>query len=457
MFTNENAFKGFSSETFLVASGNQALLATGNLENPTLGKANLANGQLGVVSAAWDQTREYGAMLQASDTVVGAPAVRIVQGTPHSSDYKKVGILPTSHQQYVSTPVLDGRNSTVTFIAAAPASGYFSTWSFESPTLLDKTDYWITTKWRSVKGDKYFSIHGHENITFHYKTPDYTALSTTNPEDHFIKNMVHKINQESYPLAFSNARNRGNRNIIAFAINTDAGAGTLQNRAAPTDQATIVAGDVIPVQITGGVTEYYTATAEFVNTLDELVQANVIPDTATIELIDLSTAGAVAQATAVNTADMFIVMAFEDQSAILNDDYPTVFSRLIMGGNINDAMTVTERLQPFTGQGSGRSFKLQWGRHAGLQPWSQQRKPLYDDFIQTPDYIDETARYRSYTILFSNLFQEYGVAKHDLHKVVILVPNADSTTITSLNTVLGVWINSCNVAQKQQFSSGVWF
>lgn len=440
------------SVTILVAKSgvrlsNQAN-ATENLIDPATSAVNLADGQLAIVCDTHNATaRAYNELINTTDTAILCDEIRIVQGTPYSANFTQVGPLPTSHQAFVSSRKIKAKGG-VAFTAKLAKQSANDAWIIggASSGILetqDEASYKLNLQFLSARNDREYSISGNDNLTINFTSPDYTSLGTTNPLDHLVQNIAYNTNLNSAALrnALPFVRN-GNKNVVAFAINFAGGAGTAMNG--------FVAGTPFNAMVSNGITLTYTPDAAFVKTMANVVANSTdITNATTVEVIDLSTAGAAAKTQAI------MLVALDHQLAVAHDEELKVKVRLNVGLETSFTPTVRptkfEASKPYEGEGSSRSWQLEYNNRARLNVFSQQARMYGDYFIEAPSYILPDIYYTAY-IIDSKDEQEvaYSHMSEYFHRTIILVPSpltsgtgvTDANTATDLNAYLGQWFTS---------------
>lgn len=279
-------------ESFLVATGNQAMLKTGNI-SASGNATNIASGQLGVTAATNEQAHlNAGDLLtstnnpagSAANTAQNVPAIYITQGTPNSADTSQNVGWFYEHPNFVKSSIIRA-NTVRSFTAqlyALPvlSSTMFSGWADSNVESIK--DYTVYTEFRSRRNDRDYGQNV-EQVPVTFQTPDLTTLAPDSKLDYLITNLVYRMNQQS--KLWRDTTGRGNRNFVTLAINAAGGNGTALG--------TIALNDSIPFAKTAeNNTLSLTVDRPMLNTL-----ANIIDNTAsvttssTIEVVDLDTAG----------------------------------------------------------------------------------------------------------------------------------------------------------------------
>ena len=94
-------------ETILVPTGNQALRNSGAMVG-TGNSFNLTNNQLGVVSADHQGSVAYGSYLTGGETSANVKAIKVVLGTPYSSNISNAdawGLRKAVEESHIITAV----------------------------------------------------------------------------------------------------------------------------------------------------------------------------------------------------------------------------------------------------------------------------------------------------------------------------------------------------------------
>lgn len=453
------------SETILVAKAGVALAnvanATENLFDPTTFVANILDGQLGIVcDTHTSSTRDYNELIDTTDDAIKVDEIRIVQGTPKSSDISTVANLPYGDREVIKSMKIKAKNG-IMFTAKVAKASSNDAWVIGADgagtiSAVSDSDYKLHLQFLSKRNDRDFSIQGNENFTVSYSTPDYTTLGTAEPLDHLVKNLVYSANLNSYALRYNMPFvKRGNKNFVAFAINFAGGAGTALS--------SITAGTPFPTIVSNGQTINFIPDADFVQTITNIIANGTsygVVGATTIELVDLTTAGTVDEAQGI------LLIALDHKLAVARDEIAQVKVRLNVGleYGFNGVNTTKVNLsKPYEGEGKARVWQLEYDKRARLNIFTQQNRMYGEYFLQPPTYIDQTKNYTAYIIEHKD---EYQVAySHDseyFHRLIILVPCTESTpgvfvtdaTIKgNLNTYLGQWLTSVRALGKLESST----
>jgi len=291
------------SEVFLVSSGDQALAKSGNISSAGT-SVNIADGQLGVIAATAAQPHlNPGDFLGTTNNPAGSstntssdvPAIRIVQGTPSSADTSELYGWHHEDPAYVKSGII--RTNTVkSFTAQVAAAPVLSSKLFSGMTdagVSSQKEYSAFLEFRSRRNDRDYGANV-EQLPIVVTTPDFTVVSVDSELDWLISQFVYNLNVNSKLV--NTPDYRGNKNMVAFAINT-AGSNT-----GGTNISTLKVGDSVPFLKTGGVTYSTTVTKAMLETLNGLITNSDVDSSSTIEVVDLDTAGDGTLATGTLTA-----------------------------------------------------------------------------------------------------------------------------------------------------------
>lgn len=469
-------------ECVLVGTGSQAMAngtAGGTLVGANLVKATgaafgISNGQIGAMNVDMDSTLAYGDFITAGNTISTTSAIQLTQGTPLSSATNLTNQFEVGHQPVIKSPIIRaGKILSVTTLL--PALGNYSSEYFESftATPLDLTDYSLRVTLDSVRNDLEYGEND-EVVSSTFVTPEYSdavvAAILTNPLDHLLQNVIVPLNYQSKLAVTSTGGNRfGNRNFVVFGLDSAGGAGTVIG--------TIVAGDVIPVMTDASAVINYTATTEFVATVTAWIAAGV-PNTATIELLDLTTAGQTGAA----AIDSFIVMGLDETVSLAFDNIQAIKTKVTStlgdGFLLFPAPTKTIAAYALEARGLGRDWAIEFNDRARLAIHNMQNQPFGEYFLQGNTYVDTTKMYTSTiidyfdeedTLTTSNMLPKQAII---LLEAAVTNPTADAdttytiattnaATVTSLNLILSVWLTServlSNHSIKGSATAGTYF
>lgn len=443
------------SETFIVASANSAL-ASGTLIPSSGDTVNLANGQIGVVSTGNGGSVAKGTFITAGQTITNAPEIRIVQGTPKSTNVSGVGPYDYSHKAFVETPPING-SSTITFTGKIAGIDKHDSWIIGTSTtanaikVLDNQVYALNIGFAGTRQSRTHSTHGLDTIRVAFETLDYTTLGTVSPLDHLVKNLCFNANLQSRALSLGTSKTFGTKPFVAFAVNMAGGAGVTL-----TNISTAVTTSV-PVLTHNSITHNVVFTTAMQKSIADVITNTVLTGASTIEVINRTTAGAAA------SADVILLMALDEELAIVDDRIKDkkVFLKIGYADGFNDTINYALNKEHGSfateGQGNGRILEILYKKLAANQVWSQQVRPYNNFMIEPPQYIDNTEWYSVFTIE-TNSYEDHDLHvsdRTDRHKIHILIPadeaagtTSNATLLTSLNAILSPWLNSVYTAGR---------
>ena len=438
-------------EHVLVASGNQAL-ATGTKVGATTA-LGILDAQLGILSVDHNGSTPYGTFLTAGNTTANSKAIAIVQGTPKSGAIQTVDAWEVGDKGTVETSkIVAGKiRSVTTKKCTLPVYSveYFTAF----PTPLSLSDYLYQTTLDSVRRDRDFGDND-ELVTATFTTPDYTALPLIlNTTDHLLKNLLYKVNLQSQFSASADYSSRKDP-VIVLGINSAGGTGQVIG--------TIVAGTVIPVQTDGTNVTNLVADTALVNTLTQAVAAG-LSATATIEVINLTTAGTVAAGAGTIGINSFLTIGFDDPKATAFDNIKFTKVRTIttLGDTFLDSVAPTKTVltYPVEGSGKGTDWVIENDNRARLTVHTMQNQPHGDYFNQGVSYVNPALSYTSTIIDYYDEEEQMDLVSQQPKQAILLltcavtnptanvntgytIATSDAATVAALNASLGVWLTS---------------
>lgn len=353
---------------------------------------NLSSGQLGIYNES--------NVSVAPGTVPGdAPKVFIAQGTPFSAaPLTAVGPadIPSNQSQFIPSVGVKS-------ITYQPAStGVLSGWAIEDVNADSNTAYSFGVAFRSRIKDRNYTQTAAEIIQVNFPTGDLSSF--TSAEDYLIQNLVAQTNTFS-KIVSTNGR-VGNRDIVAFAVNTAGGTGIAINSAA------------------GTATGYgFTLTQDMVNALANIVASTALTNSSTIQPVNLTTAGSAAN------CDAIVVLGLDRNLAVGYDRIDQIKTRIQVGlknGFDLSTVTLTEGSLAKEAQGTPRVWKRFFEDTVGQRIYGK-NKTLFPFAYQYPDYIDTSVTYDVITVEYeSEPYRRDQSLTVSNHKVIILVPSTGS-------------------------------
>jgi hypothetical protein len=435
-------------EYFLVAKGNQTLVADGTDFLSGNGVA-LADGQLGVLDV---KTNKF--ILGNSPTVSSYPAIKLVAGTPTSTDFSKnYGWHIGEVKPFLETPIIDRSHSIQSFTASlTPVQSNSAVYidGVSTPvasTATVKQNYAINILFRSVRKDRDYGNNIDKLITS-YDTP-ITGLPTDAAESKsfVLAKLIGRINAQSKlnTLQPQWANIAAKKHVIALGINLDGTDASNQL------VSSVKIGTALNVMTTTNGTLSIMPTAGIVQALHNFIDKKLVNLNAEIVNVNVDTSNS-------SKIDGILLIALDHDTAVAYDDIyavkPTI--DVTVGGFTSYGITnVSSAIEP---GGSGRLFKIAFDERAFAQYGNHQLTGFADELIKTPSYIDETKSYSAYIIDLYNKDEKFDDSIHHQTRIWILVETTLNTTadagagivptITETNTVTGLvstvapWLNS---------------
>lgn len=425
-------------EDILVATGNQALTTGDGSRNlaGTGNAANIAAGQLGVLSADPTGSETTGKFITAGRTALQVKAIKLLQGTPKSSDLRSVSVFGDGDPAVVQSDVIEADKvvsvTTTLFNPGTRQIQYLT--GFSTPEA--NTTYKAGVTIQSAKNDIEYSQHKRNTVTTSYTTP----ISATNMLDAYLQNIGIGLNLQS-------VYGKGVNPFIVLGVNLTGGTGAA-------DIGSYTAGTSVTFFTHAGVNYSYVLTTEDINSLNA-----AIGDTAALSTAEFRTLGAVTPGSAA-TVDALLVLSLDDPFARAFDDSHTVRTRVEFFGDVqrSTAKMVSSAKETVNG---GRGWKIRYDKRAALQGMTLQYKDLGSFQIKPASYVVESQPYTATMIEYYSVNQNMQVDQRVLKQAIVLLPCAISnptataatgytiattatTTVTQLNASVGAWLASAS-------------
>ena len=430
----------------LTSSGNQSLVASGAL-GASANTLNIADGQLGVLSEDPAGTIAQSNFISAGTTAANVRSIRVIRGTPMSSNLAGVDPFGIQDPAYVKSAVIDA-DSILTITTRTPEIGTYSAnyfTSFGTPTAGD--DYTLQIELESVNREIYYAPQRRENVVVNVTAQN---PAPAQPADYVLQNLALRANQQSIWYTPSG------KPFVVLGINTSGNPGTVINN--------INEGTSIPFMTLNGTTYNLTASLDLVNTLIGMRAANTIAGTESIVNLGSVTPGTAA------TVDALLVIGLDDETALIFDEETRNKVQIDAGVSLANTRTFASRGKDWVG--TGRQWRQYWKRYHAQQYGltNYVGHPYEGDLDTVKSYIDnsDSTLYTSTTVLFRKReTAETTFEQRIEHQLVILVPaqidnrsttvdghfngapatplgtsTADAATVTSLNSILGAWLDS---------------
>lgn len=420
--------------TYLVASGDQALgTASDPLIDTTNNNTNLLANQLAFVDASGMGSNTYLDITDATPTIAESPVIFIAQGTVDGQNfstrnqayplyprpYERSGDIKGINQIYATKQLYTAPTNSVWVIGdtGALATGGIIAY--------DNTEYALTIAYRGYVEDELYSSEASQFVAPSYTTPNYTALGTTAPLDHLVKNLCASINRHSRLLTVNRDKYGANEPIVAFALDLSGGVGT--------SVAGLAAGGAtVPVITTTTGVKSITLSAEEVTNIKA-----ALPTGCSIININTATAGAAAE------ADAMAIWTL-DRELVFDDKVRHVKTRVDLGlrrGFDSNQVYHVQTSFAFEGENNTRALDLHYRATHGQSKYNLDH--TLDPVVEFPSPIVATTNYVVYNIrhVQSNQVDTFNVV--DSPQVTrVLIPTGDSTTIAAFDTALDSWLTS---------------
>lgn len=394
-----------------------SLLTSGNA-------ANIANGQLGIVSVDPGGTEPAGDFVAAGVTQAQVNQIKVVQGTGNSGNLSNVNVFEVGEPAVVESGVIKaGQIRRVK--SSLPQPGNLSAvlyTGFSAPT--DEAEYGVYVTVNSRRNDVYFGDAGN-TVSVSYTAPNYTALGTSAPLDHLLSNLVVKLNM----LSKLNPNGKGNKNFFALGIDT----GGIDE---DTDIGTIAIGDTIDVQTVNGVTMSVVVDKAMLAALAKLsLQFDL--STASVVHINLSTPGDA------DLVDAIAIIGLDHETAAYFDDVEFVRTNVdteLSQSFTSNASIAKYEVNPMEATGTGRNWAIVENNRARLNRHTMQNAPNGEFFSQGFTYIDPTANYASTVIEYYDYEETLTLRPQYEKELVILSPAtyADTEDVDAVVTAAGL-------------------
>lgn len=434
-------------QTVLVPSGDANLKATGALVSSTTA-LNIADGQLGVLSWDFDGTVALGSFVGAANADVDkVNAIRIVQGTPNSGQTQNVNVFEHQDPGYVisGTIFADSIRSVTTTLYRVPKNSTHIVHTITAPA--DETLYKIYAYQYSIRDDKEWGDNDNSSFAT-YTTPNYTLLGTTNTTDHFLKNILYRLNLNSMLL-------NGHKRYVTLAIDTTGVAGG-------TVIGDLECGDTFSFQTDGTSTYALAITETIMKALKAACVSQSIDETvATLELIDLSTAGDNAAG-----VDAFVCIGLPYEPAAYFDDIAPLMPTVEL--SLSENITATdELLGADQGAGVGRQVYYANRKRNQLTRHTMQTQPFGEFFSEGFNYLNPNKNYTCYMIEYYDREETLTTREISPKRIFIFMEATsvvcddtienldndpanqtatdDTTTVSDLNSILAAWLKTARL------------
>lgn len=266
-----------------------------------------------------------------------------------------------------------------------------------------------------------------------------------------------EIATSTYALENSGYGYTGNPTTFTYEIVTSANASAALGTATGATTAVIATpATSIVVEHTANYTVSLDITKAITNSFLELLANDDTLRAATCRIVPINTSGSTLSSigTAGSSArtEALILMGLDHDYATVTDETFSNRVRLHVGGDesADVSWVITEEVKQDRPTGEGRYWKIISDRRYKLNQYAEQGLPVYEDYIQVPDYIDTTVNYNAYVI--TNGYSEVSGYSHTYNfpkRTIILVPSTYSTVIASLEAIVGDWLASATTLENK--------
>ena len=412
-------------EKILVFTGDQAL-PTGNFT--TSGTAlNLASGQAGILSFDPNSTvRPLGQYIVSGDDSNEVQAIKIVQGTPASSNTLTADVWEVGNKSHVETGVIrKGNIRSVAVKKWTPAVyGGAAITAFTTP--VNDGEYSAYLKLDSVRYDKSYSTMNDNVIQSSAPVVNFTTAGIAQPLDYVLSNLLYNFNSRSVAVAKNGVK--GIQSFVVFGVKAAGGSGQAIGTITPATNITF--------QTINGVAQVMKSSVELCSTLARLVQDNTqLVAASTIENVDLSTAGTTAK------IDALIVIGLPQDPAAIYDNVAEQqvkvlpnFAKSFISG-VDPVVTLCNPVEAFN---TGRKLKIQESWRALVPVHTMQVQPRGDWFSEGISYVDATKNYTSYAIEYFDTEETLTTSEVDPKLAILLfrseIPSSFTVTVNNIIT-----------------------
>jgi hypothetical protein len=374
-----------SMDTILVMTGDQAL-AVGSFA--TAGNSvNVASGQLGVMSYDPNSAvQPIGDYLVAGDDSNEVQAIKLVQGTPASSNTLNADVWEVGDKSHIETGVIrKGNIRSVAVKKYVPGTlGAAAVTNFTAP--VNDVEYSMYVKLDSVRLDKEYSTMN-DNVVFGSSAPiNFTTAGVVNNLDYVLTNVLFDLNSQSRAVTANGLK--GRQDYVVFGVKVAGGSGQVIG--------TVTPSTVLTFQTINGVAQTITSSVPMVSALARLVQDNAqLTATSTIENVNLSTAGAAAK------IDALIIVGLPSRTAAIYDNVNQTFTKVLPNPakgfltGVDPTVTIANPVEP---QNTGTKWAIEDDLRARVQTHTMQVQPHNDWFALGKSYVNTAKNYTSYII-----------------------------------------------------------
>lgn len=372
--------------SILVMTGDK-VMPTGTFTTATTA-LNLQSGQLGALSMDPNSVvRTYGEYLRSGDDSTEVQAIKLVQGTPASAQTQTADIWEVGDKGFVESGIIRKGNIRSVMVKKARFAtlGAQAITGFPTPTDVGNYNAYLNLK--SVRYEKEYGITNPNSMYSAVPLTNFTAAGITQPLDWVLQRIAVNFNSQSKLV--TTGQRKGNKNFVVLGVKVAGGSGQALGTITPTSSFNF--------ETVNGSTQSMASSVELVQALAQLVQDSALTTSSTIEVLDLSTAGAAAK------IDALIVIGLPHSLAAYYDgvEQQMVTPYINFGGDFISGTTDPTVVTCYAQEGTGHTRKWdlynRWRNQLNVH--TKQVQPQDDWFSEGKSYIDlSKAFYASYEI-----------------------------------------------------------
>jgi hypothetical protein len=381
---------------------------------------NIADGEVSILTSNIDSAT-YGNLVT---NPVGLNQFVLVQGTPKSSNIQTVDPWGVGAPGVVKSDIISKGRVRSTFDSSynsgtLSASYYGST---VVPAIL--TEYGIFVELDGTRQEREYSQNTDTVIG------NYTTLDTlpTDGKDQILQNIAYDINLRSKLTG-------SNRNVVALAINETGGSGVAIG--------TIDNTTVFNFMTNNGETYTMTSSFQLVRSLLAQVADSTLTEASTIEVIDLSTAGAAAKVT------NLLFVGLDAQPSVYFDDVSQVRTDVTVNPakELEQVSTVV-KVFGIEAINSGRTVAIHNQDRAQLNIHTQQNHPHGEFFSEGYNALLASKNYGVYGIEFYDYSSTIITGDTPYEKKAYIYWEQSETSITVTAAIAGTGIVIADATTK---------
>lgn len=244
MFSKSDMANQGPTLRYLVGTANSALVASGALSAGST-SLNIADGQLGALSADDTGTILPNSFITAGTTATQVKAIKLIQGTPYSTSLGLVSTMGESHKAYVDGGIMEAGKVFEVATTSYRLPAYDLIYISGISGLAASTKYKLGVSLQSSRIDK---AYGHNKLVLSANVT--TPSSATDMVDWLVQTLVNKLNRESEVAGFFGTL-AGKAPVVAFAVKSTGGLAT--------GTSALTSNAVSSVTVTAGGNGYVTA------------------------------------------------------------------------------------------------------------------------------------------------------------------------------------------------------